>query len=183
MIQIDTQYGTVDISAFSQDSYRTYLARKMKKRKTAKAIDRKLDFLIRDKWFIPLANYLQLQGFPQPNSTRILCAHGSNFNGYFTYMDSNKGYGGSRRVNYWMEEHDGKYDALAVFVCNYPDNYFRCNPQKSLVIYPVDKINVWDNSIPDACRKVNSGLLRTISPGTESFKPEIIIYDPSLYSN
>jgi len=73
-------------------------------------------------------------GLKIPQTMRMLEAHGSSDEEKYSFTDLIDGKRIWTPVQEWIDQHDGKYDALYICVCN-PANY-QLPPAKSLLIYP-----------------------------------------------
>ena len=83
-----------------------------------------------------LRNFLQRRGHNNAVSIRMLEAHGDSKEGigYF-YADLVDGEVLPHNINYWLDEHDSKYDVLYVSCCN-PGEII-LDPRKSTIVYPI----------------------------------------------
>ncbi len=86
------------------------------------------------------ARYIERSGFPRPRSMRMLLAHGDSWDnsdkGVFVYYEVNaNGTETVKRVQDWIDEHDGRYDALFVQACN-PAG-IEVNTRRSILVYPI----------------------------------------------
>jgi hypothetical protein len=84
--------------------------------------------------------YVERSGFPKPRSVRMLLAHGNSWNDTegtdFIYHEVNAdGTEAVKRVQNWVDEHDGKYNALFVQACN-PAGV-EISTRRSFLVYPV----------------------------------------------
>lgn len=86
------------------------------------------------------ARYVERSGFPKPSSARMLLAHGNSRSDAegtdFIYHEVNAdGTEAVRRVQDWVDKHDGRYDCLFVQSCN-PAGV-EVNTRKSFLVYPI----------------------------------------------
>jgi hypothetical protein len=105
----------------------------------AKIIDERVDAIMQLN-LEEAARYVERNGFPKPRSVRMLLAHGASWNDTegtdFIYHEVNAdGTEAVKRVQDWVDEHDGKYNALFVQACN-PAGV-EINTRRSFLVCPV----------------------------------------------
>jgi len=148
MEQIRTRFGDVDLSYDWREFYR-------------KEVDRVIGHAIRDvaekgglhpstvidervNSIMELnleeaARYIERHGLPKPRSMRMLMAHGDSWGDAdgtdFVYHSVNEdGSDSVKRVQDWINEHDGRYSSLFVQACN-PAGV-EIHTAKSFLVYP-----------------------------------------------
>jgi len=91
------------------------------------------------------SRYIERSGFSKPRSARMLLAHGDSWSDTkgtdFIYHEVNvDGTEAVKRVQDWIDEHDGRYESLFVQACN-PAGV-EVNTRRSFLVYPVAVNNV-----------------------------------------
>ncbi len=94
------------------------------------------DLLARERLRVETDKYKELISivgeFSLPKSMAVLYAHGSGLTGDYLYSDENDF--ANLKIQDWVNEFDGKFDALGILSCN--EGHARIFSRKSKLIYP-----------------------------------------------
>jgi hypothetical protein len=153
MEEIRTRFGDVDLSYDWKKFYRKEVDRvigrsirdfaKLKGLKPETIIDERINGVLESN-LRDAIRYIEMHGLPQVNSIRMLIAHGNswkdNGNTYFVYHEVNEdGSDAVKEVQDWINQYDGRYEALFVQSCNPGGIEVYIN--HSFLIYPTDTNN------------------------------------------
>jgi|SRR3989344_1231861 len=121
--------------------------------------------------------YIERHGLPRVNSVRMLMAHGDSWKDTqsdFVYHEVNEdGSDSIKRVQDWVNEHDGEYEALFVQACN-PAGV-DIHAQRSFLIYPQNVNN--SQEIMFASMGIGNRILTVKTP--RNYQGRKPITDPS----
>ena len=168
---VRTELGDIDLSFDWRHYYREYF-KKIFKKDDLPYLDSWVERLLRVR-LDGASSYVEQHGFPKPRHMRMLAAHGDCIDGTFFYIARSKDNPESfHKVQEWVDEHDGKYDALIINSCN--PNGIPISTEQSFLVYPM-RIN-FDNEITLVKYGVGRGILivqppKIYSGGHTTIKP------------
>ena len=141
MITFKNRLGTVDISADLREDYRRIIS-KFIYTTDIDLLDEKI-ILMTENDLKTVIQLMRRNNYSRPRDIRMLFAHGNSFDGKLMFVEILNKQKIWTPVDQWLDEHDGKYDALYVTPCD-PDSV-KIKPRKSFVVYPLSLNNFKSN--------------------------------------